>query len=165
MIPPSLLRAGMTVCLGLAAVAGHAPAEDGAQGGGGSAAKIAAAAPPDRITLGAIRWDAWFDDKVNPYEKNLADKKWHGRLPFYAKVMSDTEVEVHGDTHEVIDREIAYAKAGGIDYFAFLYYWKGARGDGFEHDHLNRARRLYLQSMRKCDINFCLIVYLRQNGV
>lgn len=163
MIPTSLLRAGMTVCLGLAAVAGHALAEDGAQGGSESAAKIAAAAPPDRITIGAIRWDAWFDDKVNPYEKNLADKKWHGRLPFYAKVISDTEVEVHGDTQEVIDQEIAYAKAGGIDYFAFLYYWKGARGDGFEHDHLNRARRLYLQSMRKRDINFCLIVYLRQN--
>lgn len=111
----------------------------------------------NRVTIGAIRWDAWFDDKVNPYEKNLADKKWHGRLPFYAKVISDAEVQVHGDTQEAVDQEIAYAKAGGIDYFAFLYYWKGRREDGFEHDYMNRARRLYLTSKHKHDINFCLI--------
>lgn len=111
----------------------------------------------NRVTIGAIRWDAWFDDKVNPYETNLADKKWHGRLPFYAKVISDTEVQVHGDTQEAVDQEIAYAKAGGINYFAFLYYWKGLRKDGFEHDYMNRARRLYLTSKHKRDINFCLI--------
>lgn len=137
--------------LGLTVGAGLASGED------------AARATPERITIGAIRWDAWFDDKVNPYEKNLADKKWHGRLPFFAKAISDTEVEVHGDNQETVDREIAFAKAGGIDYFAFIYYWKGARGDGFEHDNVNRARRLYLESMHKRDINFWLIVYPRQN--
>jgi len=74
-----------------------------------------------RPTIGAIRWDAWFADEVNPYEKNLADKKWHGRLPFYARIVSDTEVEVRGDTQAAMDQEIAYAKAGGVDYWAFLY--------------------------------------------
>ncbi len=38
----------------------------------------------DPITIGAIRLGAWFANEVNPYEKNLADKKWRGRLPFYA---------------------------------------------------------------------------------
>jgi len=145
----------------------NAMAEDVAHNGPGSATSNAVVvegrvshpekAASKRVTIGAIRWDAWFDDKVNPYEKNLADKKWHGRLPFYAKVISDTEVQVHGDTQEAVDQEIAYAKAGGIDYFAFLYYWKGIRDDGFEHDYMNRARRLYLTSKHKRGINFCLI--------
>jgi hypothetical protein len=112
-----------------------------------------------RPTIGAIRWDAWFADTVNPYEKNLADKQWHGRLPFYAKVISDTQVEVRGDKQEVVDQEIAYAKAGGIDYWAFLYYQPGIRKDGFNHDYMNRARRLYMSSKHKSDVNFCLIVY------
>jgi hypothetical protein len=112
----------------------------------------------DGVTIGAIRWDAWFDDPVNPYEKSLADNRWRGRLPFYAKVISDTEVQVRGDTQDVVDQEIAYAKAGGIDYWAFLYYSPGIRADGFNHDHMNRARRLYLSSQRKREVNFCLIV-------
>lgn len=112
-----------------------------------------------RITVGAIRWDAWFTDSINPYEKNLADKKWHGRLPFYAKVLTDSTVEIRGDNQETIDQEIAYAKAGGLDYWAFLYYTPSIRDDGFNHDYMNRARRLYLSSKHKNDINFCLIVY------
>ncbi len=112
------------------------------------------------VTIGAIRWDAWFTDPeaVNPYEKNLAPLRWHGRLPFYAKILSDTVVEVRGDTQEVIDQEIAYAKAGGLDYWAFLYYSNTIRDDGFKHDYMNRARRLYLSSKHKSDINFCLII-------
>jgi hypothetical protein len=116
------------------------------------------AAERDRITIGAIRWDAWFGDAVNPYEKSLAEPRWHGRLPFYAKVISDRDVQVRGDTQEAVDQEIAYAQAGGVDYWAFLYYSPGRRADGFNHDAMNRARRLYLSSRRKGDVNFCLIV-------
>ncbi len=112
----------------------------------------------ERITIGAIRWDAWFADSVNPYETNLADPRWRGRLPFFAKVLADGGVQVRGDTQDVVDQEIAYAKAGGIDYWAFLYYPPGMRADGFNHDHMNRARRLYLSSQRQRDVNFCLIV-------
>jgi hypothetical protein len=157
----------LSVWSGLALSAGHTLAGESARGVAGSAtgktAKVDSRilqperAASNKVTIGAIRWDAWFDDKVNPYEKNLGDKKWHGRLPFFAKVISDTEVQVHGDTQEAVDQEIAYAKAGGIDYFAFLYYWKGGRADGFEHDYMNRARRLYLKSNHMRDINFCLI--------
>jgi len=112
----------------------------------------------ERVAIGAIRWDAWFADAVNPYEKNLDDKQWHGRLPFYAKIISDNKVEVRGDTQAAVDQEIAYAKAGGIDYWAFLYYPEGIRNDGFNHGYMNRARRLYLTSQHKSDVNFCLIV-------
>jgi hypothetical protein len=116
----------------------------------------------ERVAVGAIRWDAWFTDAVNPYENNLADKQWHGRLPFYAKIISDTKVEVRGDTQAAVDQEIAYAKAGGIDYWAFLYYREGIRNDGFNHGYMNRARRLYLTSQHKSDVNFCLIVNPRR---
>ena len=112
----------------------------------------------ERTTVGAIRWDAWFADKVNPYETNLADKQWHGRLPFFARIISGTNVQVRGDTQAAVDQEIAYARAGGVDYWAFLYYSPGLRNDGFNHDYMNRARRLYLSSKRKGDVNFCLIV-------
>jgi hypothetical protein len=122
-----------------------------------AAAILCGCASPSReksakhVTIGAIRWDAWFSDAVNPWEKNLGDKKWHGRLPFYAKIIADDHVEVHGDTQAAVDQEIAYAKAGGIDYWAFLYYQ--------DYDVMNRARRLYLSSQHKRDVNFCLIVY------
>jgi len=129
-----------------------------AVGTGCAVLQPAAVPQQERITIGAIRWDAWFADAVNPYEKSLADKRWHGRLPFYARVLSKTDVQVRGDTQEAMDQEIAYARAGGIDYWAFLYYSPGMRADGFDHDHMNRARRLYLSSRRKRDINFCLIV-------
>jgi hypothetical protein len=119
----------------------------------------------ERVSIGAIRWDAWFKDSINPYEKNLADKKWHGRLPFYAKILSDSTVEIRGDNQEAIDQEIAYAKKGGLDYWAFLYYQPSIRDDGFNHDYMNRARRLYLSSKHKKDINFCLIVYPKHGNL
>ena len=60
-----------------------------------------------RPTFGAIRWDGWFQD--NPWQRNLDPKEWHGRLPFYGRVISENRVAVCGDSQEVMDREIAYA--------------------------------------------------------
>ena len=108
---------------------------------GGCVSRAAKQPADERVTVGAIRWDAWFADAVNPYEKNLADKRWHGRLPFYAKIISDTEVEVRGDTQEAVDKEIAYAKKGGIDYWAFLYYSPTTRSDGFIEAYLRSTKK------------------------
>lgn len=113
--------------------------------------------PQERITMGAIRWDAWFTDPYNPYADNLTDKRWHGRLPFYAKVLSDTKVQIYGDTQKVVDQEIAYAKAGGIDYFVFPFHFPDIRDDGFRHDKMIRARDLYLSSKHKDDVKFCML--------
>jgi hypothetical protein len=103
--------------------------------------------------VGAIRWDGWFKD--NPWEKNLADQQWRYRLPFYAKVLPEGGVQVLEDDQEVMDREIAYAKAGGLSYWAFCYYhpksWKDA-------DAYNYGWRRYLASARKADLNFCLLL-------
>lgn len=119
----------------------------------------------ERVTVGAIRWDAWFSDPHNPYVKNLSAHKWHHRLPFYAEIISDSEVRIQNDVQEVVDREIAYARQGGIDYWAFLYYQPTVRKDGFDHDAMNRARRLFLSSKHKNDIHFCLIVYPNHGGM
>jgi len=54
-----------------------------------------------------------------------------------------------------MDREIAYAKAGGITYWAFCYYhpksWPQA-------DAYNYGWRRYLNGNHKKDVNFCLIL-------
>ena len=96
---------------------------------------------PARPSLGAIRWDGWFQD--NPWQRNLDPQQWHDRVPFYGRVVSDNRVEVCGDSSEAMDQEIAYAKAAGLDYWAFLHYhpasWEGA-------DKYNYGLRRYLAS-------------------
>lgn len=115
---------------------------------------LAVAVPAESApTVGAIRWDGWFKD--NTWEKNLADAQWRYRLPFYATVSPDGAVRVCGDTQETMDREIAYAKAGGLSYWAFCYYhpksWK-------EAESYNYGWRRYLASEHKEDLNFCLLL-------
>ncbi|MBK5274131.1 MAG: glycoside hydrolase family 99-like domain-containing protein [Desulfuromonadales bacterium] len=107
--------------------------------------------------VGAIRWDAWFDG--NKYEKNLEPKQWHYRLPFYADVSLKGSVTVRSDSQEVMDKEIAYAKDAGLDYWAFVYY---QRKPGDPYDRYNYGLRRYLDSTKKSGLNFCLIL---QGGI
>lgn len=103
--------------------------------------------------VGAIRWDAWHDGPVGrEVEKVLGPKKWRYLLPFFGQEISDTEVLVRADTQAVMDQEIAYANAAGLDYWAFLTYEPMTTSD------LSKSFRLYLSSSRKQDINFALIL-------
>ena len=108
---------------------------------------------PGSPLVGAIRWDGWFKD--NPWEKNLKPTKWRYRLPFFATVGDTGEVHVCGDTQAVMDREIEYAKAGGLSYWAFCYYHSKSRG---RTDAYNYGWRRYLASERRKDLNFCLLL-------
>jgi len=72
-----------------------------------------------RPSVGAIRWDGWGAD--NRDAKVMGPRQWENRLPFYAKRISDGEVQVRGDSQEVMDQEIEYASAAGLDYWAFCY--------------------------------------------
>jgi hypothetical protein len=107
---------------------------------------------PARPIVGAIRWDAWHGDKGMPgqaVERSLGPKRWHHRLPFFGKAVSDTQVEVRGYTQEIVDQEIAYARQAGLDYWAFVTY---------EPDSpMSLALTLYLTSSRKGDVRFCLL--------
>ncbi|HOX38098.1 MAG TPA: hypothetical protein PL033_08930 [Candidatus Brocadiia bacterium] len=110
-------------------------------------------------TIGAIRWDAWFEG--NDWQGNLAPAQWHSRLPFYAKILPDGGVEIRSDSQETMDREIACATTGGLDYWAFCYYhpssWKGA-------DSYNYGWRLFRQSENKLRLRYCLILQGRWLG-
>jgi len=109
-------------------------------------------AAADRSIVGAIRWDAWHGDKGAPgraVEKSLGPKRWHYRLPFYAKVVGENQVEVRADSQEVMDREIEHAAAGGLDYWAFGYYHPVG-------SPMCSCLPLYLKSRLKSKISFCL---------
>jgi len=81
--------------------------------------------------------------------RSLAPQRYHGRLPFSASVVAANEVRIGGYTQDILDREIGFAKAGGIDYWAFLLYDEGSpMSDGLA---------FYLASARKQDLRFCAI--------
>ena len=109
------------------------------------------AGPMARPIVGAIRWDAWHGDASNVgqvVEGTLGPKRYHHRLPFFAKVLSDSEVEIRGDTQAVMDREIEAAHKAGLDYWAFVTYP--------EEYAMSAGLKLYLSSACKQDIHFCL---------
>jgi len=105
-----------------------------------------------RALVGAIRWDAWHGDRGGPgmaVQKSLGPERWHYRLPFYAQVVSDTEVKTDGASQAVIDQEIAYAHGAGLDYWAFVTY---------EPDSpMSLGLQYYLASDHKQDVSFCLV--------
>lgn len=113
---------------------------------------LPAAEPVARPLLGAIRWDAWHGDQGTPgkaVQTALSPRQWHDRLPFFAKVLGDDAVAIDGTAQAVMDQEIAYAEAAGIDYWAFVTY---ADGDAMS---LGMAR--YLSSTKAARLKFCLV--------
>jgi len=106
---------------------------------------------PGRAVVGAIRWDAWHGDASSvglTVEKTLAPAHWHYRLPFYGRVVGENAVEIRGNTREIMDKEIEYAHAAGLDYWAFVIYP--------EDNALSQGLHLYLQSEKKSRIRFCM---------
>lgn len=113
-----------------------------------------------RPLIGVIRWDAWHtpwsrvqpgadDGPVAAMVRSLSPGRYHHRLPFFARVIAEDEVAIDGYTQETVDREIAFAKAGGIGYFAFLLYEEGSA--------MSQGLSLYLSSADKQDMPFCAI--------
>lgn len=108
------------------------------------------------VLFGAIRWDAYHGGDGQIYTdsmRTMSPEKWRYRLPFYAQVNKDGTIEANAAKQEIMDQEIAYAKAARLDYWAFLFYVR--YGDDYE---MNRCLRLYLQSKHKSDVGFCLIL-------
>jgi hypothetical protein len=113
---------------------------------------LAQAAPEtSRPVVGAIRWDGWHGDASSvglTVEKTLSPEHWHYRLPFFGRVTGENQVEARGNTQEIVDREIEYAHAAGLDYWAFVTYP--------EDDALSYGLKYYLSSEKKELIHFCL---------
>lgn len=104
-----------------------------------------------RPVVGAIRWDAWHGDASSvglAVERSLGPEHWRCRLPFYAVEVSPTQVQVRANTQAVMDEEIAYAQAAGLDYWAFVTYPPDSA--------MSRGLELYVSSRCKAGPRFCL---------
>lgn len=108
--------------------------------------------PVQAPLIGAIRWDAWHGDRGVPgraVQHALAPREWHGRLPFFARIVADDAVLIDGTPQEVMDAEIGFARRGGLDYWAFVAY--------APDDAMSLALRSYLASRKRSLIRFCLV--------
>ncbi len=114
----------------------------------------------DPVKVGVIRWDAWHvpvaasehgrgGGPVRAMEESLNPHRYRHRAPFFVRVDTNDVLRIDGYTQNIVDQEIAFAKAGGIDYFAFLLYE--------ENTCMSQGLSLYLSSMRRRDVNFCAI--------
>lgn len=114
----------------------------------------------DKVLVGAIRWDAWHTPTritenreqggaVKAVERSLSPKRYHFRVPFFAKIISDSAIRIDGYTQQIIDQEIEFAKQGGLDYWAFLLY--------SPENSMSQGLSLYLSSKKRSDINYCAI--------
>ena len=112
------------------------------------------------LTLGAIRWDAWHTPAagaehggeggpVRAMELSLNPKQYRHRAPFFVRVDTNDVLRIDGYTQEIVDQEIAFAKAGGIDYWAFLLY--------DENSTMSQGLSLYRRSAKRREVNFCAI--------
>jgi hypothetical protein len=92
----------------------------------------------------AWRWDAWFGElaRSDP-EISLALPKCHFRLPY--------KTEINGDSEEIIEQEIAYAKEASLDYWAFLEFWNQKDPD------YTIALRHYRTVEIKRELRYCLV--------
>ncbi len=110
----------------------------------------------DRVLIGAIRWDAWYRavEGVNPgpvgeVQRTLSPGKYHFRAPFFTEELSDTSIRIIGYDNDIIGKEIAYASAAGLDYWAFLLY--------DETYLMSEGLNIYLRHKDRAKINFCAI--------
>lgn len=80
--------------------------------------------PPDRVRVGAIRWDAWQEDgEVNAVvEATLGPAHWHDRMPFFGEETGADAVSIRGNDPATMAEEVAYAAAAGVDWWAFVTY-------------------------------------------
>lgn len=99
--------------------------------------------------VGAIRWDDWYgnlDKTGHATEITLGPSAYHYRVPFFGNIISNSEVQ-WSYSQQVMDQEIAYAKASGLSYWAFMLYYPSSQT-------LSAAFDYYLTSSHINDINF-----------
>jgi hypothetical protein len=102
--------------------------------------------------VGAIRWDAWTGGSITAQvERDLGPQKYHFRLPWFSEVDGDGLVHINGGTQAVMDQEISYAAAAGLNYWMFLLYP--------EDNVMSQGLKNYLQSGERDRINFCVCLH------
>lgn len=105
----------------------------------------------EKPLIGAIRWDAWTGGEITvQVEKTLGPGKYHYRLPWFSGIVSEDQVIIDGSPQEVMDREIEWAAASGIDYWAILVYP--------EESSMSGAIKQYMKSSVHRKLKFCMIL-------
>lgn len=103
------------------------------------------------VTVGAIRWDAWYiatdtDERPN-VESALGPAKWQPRSPACATITNPYTVSFAGCGNQAqIDSEIVAAHAARIDYWGYVWYG--------EDDPMQNAWRLHQSSSIGSQINW-----------
>jgi hypothetical protein len=133
-VAPAPSLPSLAICFALLSLAPTSSANNNGQQG-------SAVASP---TVGAIRWDAWYNVSTSPddpgyaIEQALSLPEFHDRAPWFSSILPNGTVTANGATAEVIDSEIQMAALAGLNYFAFDMYPDGTM--------LAAARQLYMNS-------------------
>jgi hypothetical protein len=107
-------------------------------------------------TVGVIRWDYWSaNQRSSNWVLAVSQPQWRDRLPFYATDLSSTPVTIREDRQGVMDQEILYASAAGIDYWAFDFY--DPAGIGAPPMHMNYGVELFKTSSQSHRMRYALI--------
>ena len=107
-------------------------------------------------TVGVIRWDYWSaNQRSSNWVLAVSQPQWRDRLPFYATHLASTPVTIREDRQGVMDQEILYASAAGIDYWAFDFY--DPAGIGAPPMHMNYGVELFKASSQSHRMRYALI--------
>ena len=115
------------------------------------------------VKVGAIRWDAWVGDRwsagleverilsgipqSNPDAAAVTD--YHFRVPWFGSILPDNRVLARHTDLLTVEREIRFAKAAGIDYWATVWY-------GNQEDTLRSLHRnLWTKSLQRNSLQWC----------
>ncbi len=107
----------------------------------------------DNTLVGTVRWDAFTEstpdgtDVASQVARVLSPSKYHSQAPFFSVVNDDNTISFPEYTVETWEKEAEYAAAGGLDYFAYLWYET--------NDAMSQPRKMHLQSEKKDIIKFC----------
>jgi hypothetical protein len=106
------------------------------------------------VSVGAIRWDAWYGQRTEPTPgfyacRALSPRAYHFRAPWFVKVQEPDKLLCDGGDQQTMDSEIAYAQKAMIKYWAFVWYKP-------DSPMLN-GWKLYQASEHKTDVDWSII--------
>ncbi len=116
----------------------------------------------EQTLVGTIRWDAFTEstpdgmDPASQVARVLSPAKYHGQAPFFSVVNEDNTIAFPKYTVETWEKEAEYAVAGGLDYFAYLWYETT--------DPMSQPRKYHLLSEKKDIIKYsCILERIRSD--
>lgn len=118
----------------------------------------------DAPSLGVIRMDMWFNSdnfQPAPSGKALDPPQWHYRIPFFVTKFKENGGPFFGEPQQsVMDKEIQFARATGISYFAFNFYALEEQKWLEGKPNLNYGLHQFITSEKKGGFKFAIILVL-----